>query len=405
MKCPLGISMLASCAAVGIMLASSSPALAQFRLPHISPPHIQAPQPRPTMTPSHPRGGGGGGGGFGLTGPTGANVASNATNYQNPNQWRPNQPSTTGGYGLTGPTGANVVSNATNYQNPGQGLFNQPPMSFSGNGYYYPQGGAGFLPGPGYIPQQPYYQPQQQVNYQQPQPGYYQQPQQDVAYPQGGGQRFQIPQGYEGYAAGSVINYGGMAYTAAGDGTMTTYSRGYQGVTAPSGGQRYQVPPGYEGSVAGSVINYGGASYVIAGDGTMTTSTGIAGAPATTPAMASADAGASANTQARASSPVSGQRYRVPAKYAGTAAGSVITYAGYKYLINNDATMTAMSDTEQGAAQGRQDPAKPIPGKRYRIPAESASTAPGAVISYGDFKYLANNDGTMTAFSDQGSNP
>jgi len=145
------------------------------------------------------------------------------------------------------------------YQQPQQGYYQQPQQG------YYQQ------PQQGYYqqPQQGYYQQPQQNYYPQPQQGYYQQPQQ-TAYQPSDGQRYQLPAGYQGYTAGSVINYGGATYTVAGDGTMTTYSRAYQGISQPAAGQRYQVPAGYEGYGPGTLINYGGANYVIGGDGTMT---------------------------------------------------------------------------------------------------------------------------------------
>jgi hypothetical protein len=41
------------------------------------------------------------------------------------------------------------------------------------------------------------------------------------------------------------------------------------------------------------------------------------------------------------SGPIAGQRYQIPAQYAGTPPGYVITYGGYRYLTGNDGTMTS----------------------------------------------------------------
>jgi len=227
--------------------------------------------------------------------------------------------------------------------------------------------------------------------------------------PPSGGQAYQIPAGYEGYGAGSVINYGGASYTAAGDGTMTAFAGEAQGASQPAAGQRYQVPAGYEGYGAGSLINYGGASYVINGDGTMTTSTGAALAATSTgaapAATSTAPAPAATNNPVSSTGPVSGQRYKVPAQYATSTPGSIVTYEDHKYIVNNDATMTAISDQALKATQDDQAPVGPIPGKRYQIPAEFAKSAAGTVIKYGEYKYLANTDGTMTAFADKGAQP
>jgi hypothetical protein len=41
-----------------------------------------------------------------------------------------------------------------------------------------------------------------------------------------------------------------------------------------------------------------------------------------------------------ATGPVPGVRYQIPPQWAGTAAGYVVNYAGYNYLVGNDGTMT-----------------------------------------------------------------
>ncbi len=209
---------------------------------------------------------------------------------------------------------------------------------------------AGSLPAggydPGYAPQGGY--DQQGYYQQQPQQGFYQQqPQQtyDPQYQQTSmtvpNQRYQIPAGFEAYGAGTTINYGGASYTATGDGTMTAWAGAAQGASQPAVGQRYQVPTGYEAYPAGTTINYGGAGYVINGDGTMTAGSASLAQPAaaTSPAASTA------------AGPVSGQRYQIPAQYATSAPGSIITYADHKYILNNDATMTAIADEGPGGQQ------------------------------------------------------
>jgi len=88
------------------------------------------------------------------------------------------------------------------------------------------------------------------------------------------GQPYQVPAGYTGYAAGAVITYGGYNYVIQGDGTMLLQSAGDSSAAStntqgPIADQPYQVPGDFAGYAAGSVITYGGLNYVIQGDGTM----------------------------------------------------------------------------------------------------------------------------------------
>jgi len=88
------------------------------------------------------------------------------------------------------------------------------------------------------------------------------------------GQPYQVPAGYTGYGAGAVITYGGYNYVIQGDGTMLLQSTGDSAAVATDAqgsvaAQPYQVPADFAGYAAGSVITYGGLNYVIQGDGTM----------------------------------------------------------------------------------------------------------------------------------------
>lgn len=85
------------------------------------------------------------------------------------------------------------------------------------------------------------------------------------------GRAYQIPGGYQGNTPGTIISYGGYSYVIQTNGTMllvqqpaaTTNSQ------APVAGTAYQIPPGYEAYAPGSTISYGGYSYVVQSDGTM----------------------------------------------------------------------------------------------------------------------------------------
>lgn len=91
----------------------------------------------------------------------------------------------------------------------------------------------------------------------------------------------------------------------------------------------------------------------------------------------------------------SGQRYQVPAQYAGYPAGSVVNYGGTSYVVSGDGTMSPSSGSGAGSTQP--SPAQ-TPGQRFQIPAQYSGTAPGHVINYGGTNYLTNQDGTMSPY-------
>jgi len=310
MRTSPSFSVLASCSAICASLAGGSEALAQRGA---APVHIQAPvrnqAPAQNRAPQLQRGGGGLGGA-----PmrdrtaiiSNANVQSGAMN-----------PGLTSNY--------NTGSGAGIY-NPNQNAAMQFGNAMSS--------GVGAYQGGGYQqPQQPYYQqPQQgysqqpQQDYsQQPQQGYYQrgydqQPQQQISMSVGGGQRYQLPAGYEAYGPGTTISYGGANYVIGDDGTMAASAGGSQGALQPTASQRYRIPAGYEAYGPGTTISYGGASYVIGGDGTMAASAG----------------GSQGSFQ-----PTAPQRYQIPAGYEAYGPGTLINYGGANYIIGGDGTMSA----------------------------------------------------------------
>ncbi|WP_406698103.1 hypothetical protein V5E97_04515 [Singulisphaera sp. Ch08] len=248
--------------------------------------------------------------------------------------------------------------------------------------------------------QQPQYQqPQQYQNqlYQQPQ---YQQPQyqQQVSSGPNPGQPYQIPAQYANHSAGTVINWGQYRYQLGSDGTMTAYTGPAQTSTntnaqasssGPTPGQRYQIPAQYAGTAPGTKISYGGNHYLSNNDGTMT-------------AFIESGGSDDSDVELTSNGPVPGKRYQIPAEHAGTSPGSEINYGGNRYISNNDGTMTAMkepsTDDPFAGFDAIAKPAGPVLGKRYQIPAEHADSAPGSMITYGGNSYVANDDGTMTAF-------
>jgi hypothetical protein len=135
------------------------------------------------------------------------------------------------------------------------------------------------------------------------------------------GQAYQIPNGFQGYGAGTLISYGGYNYVINPDVTTMVLANQASDSSPPDdspsptddqgSGQAYQIPDRYAGYSAGTVISYRGSNYTIGSNGTMTL----------------ADQGA-------------GQTYQVPDGYAGYAAGTVISYGGSNYTIGSNGTMT-----------------------------------------------------------------
>lgn len=85
--------------------------------------------------------------------------------------------------------------------------------------------------------------------------------------------------------------------------------------------------------------------------------------------------------------PASAQRYQLPAQFAGTAQGTIISYGGVNYVVNADGTM---SPTTAAPARPRTNT------PRYQIPAQFAGTTPGSTVTYGGATYVINNDKTMS---------
>jgi hypothetical protein len=103
--------------------------------------------------------------------------------------------------------------------------------------------------------------------------------------------------------------------------------------------------------------------------------------------------------QQPASGPAWAQRYQLPAQYAGTAPGSVVSYGGANYIVGNDGTMTAYSGPAQTPATTQPAASGVVANQRYQIPAEFAGTASGYIITYGGRNYLTGDDGTMTLYT------
>ena len=131
---------------------------------------------------------------------------------------------------------------------------------------------------------------------------------------------------------------------------------------APVPGQAYQIPNGYQGYAAGTVIAYGGYNYVINPDAT----TMVLANQATDSAPPD-DSSPPDNSSPPADDPGPGGP-QIPDGYAGYAAGTVISYGGSNYTIGSNGTMTL---ADQGA------------GQAYQIPDGYSGYAPGTVVAYG----------------------
>jgi len=136
------------------------------------------------------------------------------------------------------------------------------------------------------------------------------------------GQPYQVPAGYEAYAAGTLISYGGFNYVIQGNGTMLLAEQTGDSSAdpGPSDDQAYLVPAGFEAYGAGTLISYGGFDYVIQGDGTMLL--------AQQTGDTSDDPGTSDD-----------QAYLVPAGYEAYGAGTLISYGGLDYVIQGNGSM------------------------------------------------------------------
>jgi hypothetical protein len=99
------------------------------------------------------------------------------------------------------------------------------------------------------------------------------------------------------------------------------------------------------------------------------------------------------------SGPALAQRYQLPAQFAGTAPGSVVSYGGANYIVGNDGTMTAYSGPAQTPATTQPAASGVVANQRYQIPPEFAGTASGYIITYGGRNYLTGDDGTMTLYT------
>jgi hypothetical protein len=222
------------------------------------------------------------------------------------------------------------------------------------------------------------------------------------------GQPYQIPAGYESYPAGTLIEYGGNNYVTQSNGTMLLQTPpGTQNNTAQSNvqsNQPYQVPAGFEGSPAGSVIDYGGNNYVIQGDGTMlAVSAGGSGTADNSGGDTTADN--SGNYVPEYSSPdssgyadnssgyVDNTAYQIPSGYESSyAAGTPISYGGYDYIAQGNGTMFMVNS---GLGLG-------YSGIGYQIPAGYAGRPVGSAINYGGAHYVVNSGGTMNRVNPNG---
>jgi hypothetical protein len=142
---------------------------------------------------------------------------------------------------------------------------------------------------------------------------------------------------------------------------------------APVAGQPYQIPAGYTGYGAGTLISYGGFNYVIQDNGTM---------------LLAAD---SATDSSSADQPVADQPYQIPAEFTACGAGTQISYGGFSYVVQDNGTMLLAVDTTTDSSSADQ----PVADQPYQIPADFAGADAGSVISYGGYNYVSQGDGTM----------
>jgi hypothetical protein len=103
--------------------------------------------------------------------------------------------------------------------------------------------------------------------------------------------------------------------------------------------------------------------------------------------------GASAHAQG----PVPGQPYAIPQGYEGYSPGTLVAYAGYNYVIQDNATMlVADSQDSSGTDDGTTaDDSVPVDTTAYQVPPGYQDAQAGSQISYGGNDYTVMSGGTM----------
>jgi len=160
----------------------------------------------------------------------------------------------------------------------------------------------------------------------------------------GNAMTYQLPGQFERTTPGTIVAYGGASYVVNANGTMSPVPP-----SQPAGNAvRYQVPAHLSGYAPGTTLNYGGMNYIVNADGTMSQTSGMfAGQPRgyeyptmERQAMYVAP-GAFTNQPVYASAQTtSATQYQLPSQFSETAPGSIVTYGGTHYVVNNGGTMS-----------------------------------------------------------------
>lgn len=93
-----------------------------------------------------------------------------------------------------------------------------------------------------------------------------------------------------------------------------------------------------------------------------------------------------------AQAPAAGVPYQIPAGFEAYPSGTLITYGGYNYVVQPNATMLMAASQ---AAQIPQVVQPTQPTQYYQVPAGYGGYAPGTAINYGGYNYIIQPNGTM----------
>lgn len=93
-----------------------------------------------------------------------------------------------------------------------------------------------------------------------------------------------------------------------------------------------------------------------------------------------------------AQAPTAGLPYQVPVGFEAYPLGTLITYGGYNYVVQPNATMLLAASQ---AAQAPQVVQATQPTQYYQVPAGYGGYAAGTTINHGGYNYIIQPNGTM----------
>ncbi len=96
-----------------------------------------------------------------------------------------------------------------------------------------------------------------------------------------------------------------------------------------------------------------------------------------------------------AQAPAAGVPYQIPAGFEAYPSGTLITYGGYNYVVQPNATMLLAASQPAQVPQVVQPTQPTQPTQYYQVPAGYGGYAAGTAINYGGYNYIIQPNGTM----------